>query len=76
MEAHRPGEAFAEIEALQRDAFLARFPLVHTTRAEALTRLGRDADAAALDAALSATLSALARQLLARRLGALQRPAG
>jgi RNA polymerase sigma-70 factor (ECF subfamily) len=73
MESGRLEFAFAEIERLKDDPFLARFHLLHATRAEALTRLGRrDEAAAALEAALSGTMSAPARRLLVGRLAELQ----
>jgi RNA polymerase sigma-70 factor (ECF subfamily) len=65
------GPALAAVEALERDGRLAAYRYLHSTKADLLHRLGRDAEAAAAyRAALALTDNAAERAFLAGRLGA------
>jgi RNA polymerase sigma-70 factor (ECF subfamily) len=68
-----PAAALAEVDALD----LARYHLFHSTRADLLTRLGRDGDAAsAYETAHDLAVNAAERTFLAERTAAARRRAG
>ena len=68
-----PAAALAEVEAIARDGRLEDYRYLHVTRADLLTRLGRDREAAAAyRRALELSGNAAEQGLLAERLAALR----
>jgi RNA polymerase sigma-70 factor (ECF subfamily) len=68
-----PAPALAEVEAIARDGRLDDYRYLHVTRADLLTRLGRDREAAAAyRRALELSGNAAEQELLAERLAALR----
>ena len=68
-----PAPALAEVEALVRDGRLEDYRYLHVTRADLLSRLGRDREAAtAYRRALALADNAAEQDLLAERLAALR----
>ena len=68
-----PAPALTEVEALVRDGRLEDYRYLHVTRADLLSRLGRDREAAAAyRRALELSGNAAEQGLLAERLAALR----